>query len=142
MLCAETICMARLAPKPTEEPRAPIMTVSAKTALGLPAIRLIVLRGVEILSAAPWRKQGRKNGGGAQIDLLVQTPKSVYVVEIKRRNRIGDEVIEEVRGKLERIRFKGRKSIRTALVYCGELAPTVRGSGFFDFLISGEDLLK
>jgi AAA+ ATPase superfamily predicted ATPase len=103
---------------------------------------LLGVRGVEILSAAPWRKNGRKKDAGVQIDLLVQTPKSVYVVEIKRRNRIGDEVIEDVRGKLTRIRFKGGKSIRTVLVYCGELAPTVRGSGFFDFLISGEDLLK
>ena len=103
---------------------------------------LLGLRGVEILSAAPWRKQGRGKGDGVQIDLLVQTPKSVYVVEVKRRNRIGDEVIGEMRGKLDRIRFKGGKSIRTALVYCGELSPTVRGSGFFDFLVSGEDLLK
>lgn len=103
---------------------------------------LLGLRGVEILSAAPWRKLGTGKGGGCQIDLLVQTPRSVWVIEAKRRVRIGEEVVEEVREKLARIRFKGRKSIRTALVYCGELAPTVRGSGFFDFLIPAEELLR
>ena len=101
---------------------------------------LFGLRGVEILSSAPWRKRDAR--GGCQIDLLIQTPKSAYVVEIKRRDRIGQEAVAEAQAKLSRIRFKGRKSIRTALVYCGELAPVVRGSGFFDFLVSGEDLFK
>ncbi len=104
---------------------------------------LLGLRGVEILSAAPWRKRGGSgDGGGCQIDLLVQTPRSIYVVETKRRDRIGMDAVDEVRAKLSKIRFKGRKSIRTALVYCGELAPAVRGSGFFDFLIPAEALLK
>lgn len=102
---------------------------------------LLGLRGVEILSAAPWRKRCR-GGGGTQIDLLIQTPGSVYVVEIKRRKRIGEEVVDEVRRKIARVRFKGGKSIRTVLVHCGELAPLVRGSGFFDFIVSGDDLLK
>jgi hypothetical protein len=32
-------------------------------------------------------------------------------------------------------------SIRTALVYEGELAPVVRGNGYFDAIISAADLL-
>ncbi len=79
---------------------------------------------------------------GCQIDLLVQTARTVWVVEVKRRARIGEEAVDEVRTKLARIRFKGRKSIRTALVYCGELAPVVRGSGFFDFLVPAEELFR
>lgn len=103
---------------------------------------LLGIRGVEILSAAPWRKRAAGAEGGCQVDLLVQTPKSVYVVEIKRRARIGEEVVGEVREKLRRIHFKGRKSVRTALVHCGELAPAVRGSGFFDFVIPAAELLR
>ena len=32
-------------------------------------------------------------------------------------------------------------SIRTALVYEGELAPVVRGNGYFDAIVSAGDLL-
>lgn len=103
---------------------------------------LLGIKGTEILSAAPWRKNGEGGKGGCQIDLLIQMPQTVFVVEIKRRVRIGEEVVDEVREKLRRIRFKGRKSIRTALVYCGELAPTVRGAGFFDFLVPAEALFR
>lgn len=52
------------------------------------------------------------------------------------------EAVDEVRAKLSKIRFKGRKSIRTVLVHCGEVAPAVRGSGFFDFLVPAELLLQ
>lgn len=103
---------------------------------------LLGLKGTEILSAAPWRKKGADGKPGCQIDLLVQTARTVWVVEIKRRARIGEEAVDEVRAKLDRVRFKGRKSIRTALVYCGELAPVVRGSGFFDFLVPAEELFR
>ena len=96
---------------------------------------------ITFLPTGPFPRDGSR-GGGCQIDLLIQTPRSVYVVETKRRDRIGMEAVDVVRSKLSKIRFKGRKSIRTVLVHCGELAPTVRGSGFFDFLIPAEALLR
>ena len=44
-----------------------------------------------VLSAAPYVQRGTKRGEGCQIDLLVQTLRTVYVVEIKRRREIGAE---------------------------------------------------
>ena len=43
------------------------------------------------MSAAPYVQRGTKRGEGCQIDLLVQTLRTVYVVEIKRRREIGAE---------------------------------------------------
>ena len=42
------------------------------------------LTGVEIVSVAPCRKRG-KRGEGCQVDLLIQTRRALYVVEIKRK---------------------------------------------------------
>ena len=71
----------------------------------------------------------------------MQTRKSAYVIEIKRRKSIGESVESEVAGKVARLRHPRGISIRTALVYEGELAPVVRGNGYFDPIISASDLL-
>ena len=93
-------------------------------------VKPLHLEGVPVLSAVPYEKRkrnGQDRDKGLQIDLLVQTRKSVYVVEIKRKRHIG-ESIEGL-------------SIRTALVYEGELAPVVRGNGYFDAIVSAADLI-
>ena len=104
------------------------------------------LDGIPILSAAPYMKRGKKRADGShepglQIDLLVQTRRSVCVVEVKRKSVIDESVEKEVVEKLRRLRVPEGMSKRTALVYEGNLAPVVRGNGFFDSLISSEDLL-
>ena len=104
------------------------------------------LEGVPVLSAVPYEKRKRNNlgegdGKGLQIDLLVQTRKSVYVVEIKRKRHIGESIESEVAEKVARLRHKRGLSIHTALVYEGELAPVVRGNGYFDAIISVSDLI-
>ena len=104
------------------------------------------LEGVPVLSAVPYEKRKRSGVGdgedkGLQIDLLVQTRKSVYVVEIKRKRHIGESIESEVAEKVARLRHKRGLSIRTALVYEGELAPVVRGNGYFDAIVSVSDLL-
>lgn len=99
------------------------------------------LDGVPILSAAPFRSAGDKRGEGVQIDLLLQTRKSAVVVEIKRQREIGEEVEEEVARKVARLPVSRERSVRTALVYEGRLAPVVRGNAWFDALIPFEALL-
>ena len=99
------------------------------------------LAGLPVLSAAPWRTRGKGKGHGAQIDLLVQTRKSVCLVEIKRRRRIGEEAETEVARKIKALHIRPGISVRTALVYEGELAPVVRGNGYFDFIVPATDLL-
>lgn len=101
---------------------------------------------IPVLSAAPYLKRGKKLADGSheeglQIDLLVQTRKSVCAVEIKRQNHIGEGIERELAEKLRRLKVPSDVTKRTALVYDGELAPVVRGDGFFDAIISSRELL-
>ena len=103
--------------------------------------REIGLVGKNVESVAPYFRRGGKTGAGVQIDMLVQLPRSVYVVEIKRKARIGDSVVEEVRQKVERLALPKSKSVKTVLVYDGELDLSVEENDFFDYLIPAEKLL-
>ena len=87
-----------------------------------------------ILSAAPYARHP-KSGGGVQIDLLIQTRKTLLVVEIKRQRRIPYEIVAEVEQKVKRLPVPADKSVRTALVYAGELDRRVEADHGFDFII-------
>ena len=93
-----------------------------------------------VLSASPYRKRGR-NGEGVQIDLLLQMRSAAYVIEIKRQGRISEDVERQVDEKVRKLVLCGHKSVRTALVYDGDLDPHLVENGYFDVLISSEDLL-
>lgn len=96
---------------------------------------------VLVESAAPFRKTAAK-GQGLQIDLLLQAKSSYMVVEIKRnRQKLGREVIDEVREKCRRLKHPKDIVLRTALVHAGELTRTVESDGYFDTIISAADLL-
>ena len=86
-------------------------------------------------SAAPYVRRGKRKGEGVQIDLLLQTKKSVCVVEIKRRNHVPASVEDEVRDKIRRLKLPRDISVRAALVYDGELAPELEENNYFDFLV-------
>lgn len=90
------------------------------------------LGGVQIRAAAPFLKPGK---GGFQIDLLVQTDDSMYVVEVKRRKQIDAGIIDDVKEKIHAIRKPRGMSIRKGIIYEGELSPTVRRSGYFDAIV-------
>ena len=96
---------------------------------------------MQVFSAAPFRKARKNAARGVQVDLLVQTRKSVVLVEIKRQKEIGEEVEREMEEKIQRLRLPGGMSVRTALVYAGTLSKGVRGNGYFDALIPAEALL-
>ena len=105
---------------------------------------LMGIGNTTIESAAPYRNVRKTRNGksrGCQIDLLVQTPKTAYVVEVKRRNEIGPEVEEEVRERMRRLPLRAGMSKRPVLVYDGRLDPVVEGSGFFAAIIPGRKLL-
>ena len=87
------------------------------------------------ISAAAYRNKLFSRGGGCQIDLLLQTRNTAYVVELKRRREIRSDVVEEVREKVVRLPLRNGMSVRTVLVYSGELSPAVTDSDFFDFVI-------
>ena len=79
-------------------------------------------------------------GGGCQIDLLLQTSNTAYVVEVKRRREIRGDVVDDVREKVARLPLRRGVSVRTVLVYAGELSPVVPDSDFFDFIIPAQRL--
>ena len=93
-----------------------------------------------VLSAFPYVQSATKRLRGCQIDLLIQTQRTLIVVEIKRRREIGREIIDEVSEKVARLAHDKSLSIRTALVYDGRLSPGVGADRFFDFIIPAEKL--
>ena len=95
-----------------------------------------------VLSTAPWSKSAGTSGRGCQIDLLVQTRRAAMVVEIKRRREIGREIIDEVEKKVAALKVRKGMAVRTALIYAGRLSPGVEADGYFDAIVSAEDLLR
>ena len=66
---------------------------------------------------------------------------SMCLVEIKRQAHIGREIIDEVRAKCENLPRSAGVSLRTALVFEGDLAASVEADGFFDAIIPFSMLL-
>ena len=96
-----------------------------------------------IVSASPYFRHSAPKScrEGVQVDLLLQTRLSMCLVEIKRRRHIGREVVSEVAEKCRRLSRPDDVSMKTALVYEGELAPSVEADGFFDALVPARTLL-
>lgn len=93
-----------------------------------------------MLSCAPYRRTG-KLADGVQVDLMIQTQRATYVIEVKRKREIGHEVIKEMERRVAKIPRKEGRSIRTALVYEGHLAPIVEAEGYFDAIVPFKELL-
>lgn len=102
---------------------------------------LIGLEGRLVTSAAPYVRRKSASHPGVQVDLLIQTPKSVYVVEVKRRAKIFSDVEGEMQEKVARLDAPRNVSVRTVLVYEGSVAPEVEENGYFDFLVPVERML-
>ena len=105
-------------------------------------IRPLHLGRALVVSAAPWRKPKSGQGPGLQVDLLLQTRRALYVVEIKRQREIGRDVIDEMVAKVDGIRRRPGISVKTALVYDGHLAPIVEADGYFDAIVPFRRLLE
>ena len=104
-------------------------------------VPLLNLQGKLIVSAAPFRCM-RSSCGGVQIDLLVQTEGTAYIVEIKRsRRELGIEVADEIRRKVERLPVRPGMSVRTALVYDGTLTRNLAASDVIDIFVPARRLL-
>ena len=105
---------------------------------------LLHLDGVVITSAGPYLRRGSKGPRGrrgCRVDLLVQTRRTICIVEVKRMREISRDVIEEVDRKVRAIARPEGVSVRAALVYDGHLAPIAKADGYFDAIIPFEKLL-
>ena len=104
-------------------------------------LRALGLLGRLILSAAPYRCERADRGGGVQVDLLVQTEKTAYLVEVKRKAELGLEVAHEIAQKVARLPVRRGVSVRTALVYDGHLSPALAASDAIDVFVAAQNLL-
>jgi AAA+ ATPase superfamily predicted ATPase len=103
--------------------------------------RSLRLGHTPLIAAAPYVQKPTNRKKGCQVDLLMLTKHSLYIVEIKRRRTIGNQVINEVKEKLRRLPLDRERSVRTALVYDGQLDGRVEEEGYFDFVIPFSRLL-
>jgi len=94
-------------------------------------------------SAAPYRRDGnpKRKIPGCQVDLLLQGENLICLVEIKRKRKIGEEVIGEMDKKVSAIKRRKGVSVRTALVYEGQLARTVSAHGYFSAIVDIREVL-
>ena len=105
-------------------------------------VPLLNLQGKLVVSAAPFRCVRSSRGGGVQVDLLIQTEGTAYIVEIKRsRGDLGVEVADEIRRKVERLPVRPGVSVRTALVYDGHLTRGLEASDAIDVFVPARRLL-
>jgi hypothetical protein len=102
---------------------------------------LIGLDRALLISAAPYRQNKTERLKGCQIDLAIQTKKSVYCVEIKRQNSIGEKVVNECEEKISRLKIKKDRTVRPVLVYDGDLSRRVPADAFFSFIVSADRLI-
>jgi hypothetical protein len=86
--------------------------------------------------------RGRPLAAAARLIFLARSRHSLYVFEVKFRKQIDKSVIKEVKEKIRRLRLPRDLSVRTGLVYQGELHPEIESAGYFDFLLPFSDLLK
>lgn len=102
------------------------------------------LTGAVITSAAPYVRRGTagsRGRKGCQVDLLIQTRKMLYFVEVKRRREIVRDVIDEVQRKIDAVKRPSGMSAVGALVYYGQLSPVVAADGYFSALVPVRKLL-
>ena len=102
------------------------------------------LNGTVITSAAPYVRKGtagKRGRKGCQVDLLIQTRKTLCFVEVKRRREISRDVIEEVQRKIDAVKRPAGMSAVGALVYYGQLSPVVAADGYFAAIVPIRKLL-
>ena len=103
---------------------------------------LLNLQGKLVVSAAPFRCTRSSRGGGVQVDLLVQTEGTAYIVEVKRsRGDLGVEVADEIKRKVARLPVRHGVSVRTALVYDGHLTRGLEASDAIDVFVPASQIL-
>ncbi len=99
------------------------------------------LAHVPILNAGPYFQAQTARRPGCQIDLLLRTKQSLYVLEVKFKKRIDPSIVAEVSKKIESLEGVSGLSIRRGLIYQGELDPELERSDYFDYLVPAEQLL-
>ncbi len=98
-------------------------------------IDILKIAPSSIVQAGPYFQKANSRQKACQIDLLIQTKNTLYVCEVKFRNKIGQEAIDEVKQKIENLKTNKKHSIRPILIYAGELAEVVNDADYFDEIV-------
>ena len=107
-----------------------------------PLLRHIGLANTPILNAGPFFQGKTLRTEGCQIDMLLRTKKSLYVVEIKLRDRILPTCMADVQEKIRRLKLPKGTPCRSVLVYHGELDASIPDEDYFDYLVPFERLFE
>lgn len=94
-----------------------------------------------LISAAPYFQNTTQRIKGCQVDLLIQTKFTYFVCEIKFKQKIGLDIIDEVMEKMQRLSIPKTVTLRPVLIYQGELSKNVIKQNFFSQVICFEELL-
>ena len=105
-------------------------------------LSLLGLDSTTIMNYSPFFQNATQRKKACQIDLLIRTKSALYIVETKVREKIDASVIDEVREKIIRLKVPKSLAVRSALVYQGELEPSLKDSDYFDHLITFKQLLN
>ncbi len=100
------------------------------------------IANVPVVNAGPYWQEKTLRREACQIDLLVRTSQSLHVFETRLRQKIDASVIDEVKEKVRRLKLPRDLSVRTGLIYHGELASGVVEADYFDHLIPFADLTR
>jgi uncharacterized protein len=91
----------------------------------------------EIVREGPYFQNQTTKHAGCQIDYLVQTRHSLYVVEIKlSRSELSSVVVEEVKKKIEALITPRNLSVRPILVHVNGVADSVEAADYFDKILN------
>ena len=104
-------------------------------------LSILGLGNTTIKNLGPYYQTQTQRRKACQIDLLIRTGASLYIIEAKARKKVPTSVIDEVRQKIDRLKVPRSLPVRTVLAYEGELEPGIRNTDFFDHLVSFEQLL-
>lgn len=110
---------------------------------GLQLQRALGILSDEILFAGPYLQTVRTRRKGCQIDYLIQTRfQCLHICEVKfRQGKIGSEVINEVKEKIQALQLPRGFSCRPILLHVNGVDESVVDSGFFARIVDFRELL-
>ena len=99
--------------------------------------RALSLNSEEILRPAPYQIKG------LQIDLLIETRRYFYIVELKfHLNPLGMDVMRSMKQKVDRFPCPANKSVRTAIIHINGAEEKVKNHEYIDIYANICDFLK
>ena len=95
-----------------------------------------------IINAGSFLQSQTKTHKGCQIDLMLRSKESLYIFEVKFRNRITSSVVKALHEKVIRLKLPRSVSVRYGLIYQGKLDASLENNDAIDFCIPFERLLQ